>query len=192
MHFVYPLYMLAMQSGHPINYILNFVYLYYFFPSPYHLVPSPCHLPPNIAYIITHVYTYFRYNMHVSAVLSIYCMLLVLYYICITVCWNCIAYWRTCYTQSSLGVSSKIYCKRSVVKLMMHYKAWVVRDEAEANHILVHFKDGAGSRKFKGSMSLCLTPIRRGVGWGWSCEEGEGTGTVWVCDTHCCTHAVGP
>lgn len=41
-------------------------------------------------------------------------------------------------------------------------------DEADASHILIHFKDGAGSRKFKGLYAFApdSNEVRFGVGGG--------------------------
>ena len=82
--------------------------------------------------------------------------------------------------------------KRGVVQLMIHksqrfvsqrdcisYSAsFQALDEAEASHILIHFKDGAGSRKFKGLYAFVPDTnevSRGGVGGGGATMREEGS-----------------
>ena len=82
--------------------------------------------------------------------------------------------------------------KRGVVQLMIHKSQGFVSqrdcisysdyfqalDEAEASHILIHFKDGAGSRKFKGLYAF--VPDTNEVSRGQSHNKGGRVKTVCV------------
>ena len=61
-------------------------------------------------------------------------------------------------------------------------------DEAEASHILVHFKDGAGSRKFKGLYAFVpdSNEVRGGVGGGAARRGREQV--PFECVTHIAVH----
>ena len=89
------------------------------------------------------------------------------------------------------GVVKRGVVKRGVVQLMMRKSQGFVSqrdcisysdsfqalDEAEASHILIHFKDGAGSRKFKGLYAFVpdTNEVSRGRVGGGATMRGEGS-----------------